>query len=284
MEARAYDDPVKFEESIGELYSADPVGHTLAITVLGRFVHDPAVEPVMLTVHRGGELYGATFRTPPWPLIASGLPVDAAPVAAELLAECDPELPGVNGPRALAEGLALAWSDLTGAGVEEAMAGRLYQLGDLWEPTVPGAARVGTEDDIELLASRRRAFQTEALGHDRDFDRAEEIIRLWMSRGDLYLLWENGGEPVSWAHASAPIDGMARVGPVYTPPEHRGRGYGSAVTAATSRMARDAGARHVLLFTDLANPTSNSIYQQIGYRPVHDTCELEFIPPPTLEP
>ena len=73
---------------------------------------------------------------------------------------------------------------------------------------------------------------------------------------------------------------MSRVGPVYTPPALRGRGYGSAVTAAVSAWARDAGADHVLLFTDLANPTSNSIYQKIGYRPVHDTCELEFTPAP----
>ena len=64
--------------------------------------------------------------------------------------------------------------------------------------------------------------------------------------------------------------------PVYTPPEHRGTGYGSAVTAAVSQHALDAGARDVILFTDLANPTSNSIYQKIGYRPVYDSTELEF--------
>lgn len=279
MDARAYDDPVEFEATVGKLYSADPVGHTLAITVLARFVHDPAIEPVMLTVHRGDDLYGATFRTPPWPLIISGLPMDAAPTAAEELAALDPGMPGVNGPRALAEAFAQAWVEVTGADVREVMAGRLYQLGDLHAPTVPGVARVATEDDVELLASWRNAFQVEALGHERDADRAAETIRLWMARGDLYLLWEHDGEAVSWAHTGAPVDGMSRVGPVYTPPEWRGRGYGSAVTAAVSRWARDAGARHVLLFTDLDNPTSNSIYQRIGYRPVHDICEIEFTPP-----
>jgi predicted GNAT family acetyltransferase len=63
---------------------------------------------------------------------------------------------------------------------------------------------------------------------------------------------------------------------VYTPPECRGKGYGSAVTAAASQWALDAGAENVLLFTDLANPTSNSIYQRIGYRPVYDSTELAF--------
>ena len=276
MDARAYDDPFEFEATVGKLYSADPVGHTLAITVLARFVHDPAIEPVMLTVHRGDDLYGATFRTPPWPLISSGLPVDAAPAAAEALAVLDPEMPGVNGPRELAEAFALAWAELTGAELREAMSGRLYQLGDLRVPTVPGAARVATEDDVALLASWRNAFQLEALGHERDADRAEETIRLWMARGDLYLLWEHDGEPVSWAHTGAPIDGMSRVGPVYTPPEWRGRGYGSAVTAAVSRWARDAGARHVLLFTDLDNPTSNSIYQKHRLPPRARHLRVEF--------
>ena len=69
---------------------------------------------------------------------------------------------------------------------------------------------------------------------------------------------------------------MSRVAPVYTPPEHRANGYGSAVTAAVSQHVMNAGATSVVLFTDLANPTSNSIYQKIGYRPVYDSTELEF--------
>jgi GNAT superfamily N-acetyltransferase len=69
---------------------------------------------------------------------------------------------------------------------------------------------------------------------------------------------------------------MVRVGPVYTPPELRGHGYASAVTAAVSRQALDAGAAQVLLFTDLANPVSNAIYQRIGYRPVEDRTVLAF--------
>jgi predicted GNAT family acetyltransferase len=66
------------------------------------------------------------------------------------------------------------------------------------------------------------------------------------------------------------VAGMARITPVYTPPEHRGRGYGAAVTLAVSRAAQEAGAAHVLLFTDLTNSTSNRLYQRIGYRPVSD--------------
>jgi hypothetical protein len=151
MDVRIYDDPAKFEAAVGGLYSADPVRHTLAISVIARALHDPAIEPVMITVHRDGELYGAAFRTPPWPLIVSGLPADAAAGVAEVLAALDPNLPGANGPRELAEEFAGAWAEHTGGGVHEAMAGRLYELGDLSEPTVPGSGRAATVDDVPLL-------------------------------------------------------------------------------------------------------------------------------------
>jgi predicted GNAT family acetyltransferase len=280
MDVRAHDDRDRFAAAVGAMYSADPVRHTLAISVIARFFPDPAADPVMFTVHRGGELYGAAFRTPPWPLIISGLPVDAAPATAELLAAVDPDVPGVNGPRELAEGFARAWAEHTGAGLREAMAGRLYELGDLVVPTAPGSNRPATADDVPLLVGWRKDFQIEALGHDREHGRGEQIIRGALDRGERQELWEHEGEVVSWAHAGVPTDGMSRIGPVYTPPGKRGRGYGSAVTAAVSGWAREAGARHVLLFTDLANPTSNSIYQKIGYRPVSDICEIEFTPAP----
>jgi predicted GNAT family acetyltransferase len=72
------------------------------------------------------------------------------------------------------------------------------------------------------------------------------------------------------------VAGMARVAPVYTPPEHRGRGYGAAATAAVSRAALDAGTEELLLYTDLANPTSNRLYARLGYKPVEDSVALLF--------
>jgi GNAT superfamily N-acetyltransferase len=278
MDVRAHRDPEEFEALAGPLYRSDPVTHTLPITVLAGFFRDPSTEPVMLTVHRAGELYGAVFRTPPWPLVVSGLPGDAAPAAVEVLAGIDPDAPGVSGPRALAETFAHAWADHTGASVHEAMAMRMYELGELRAPVVSGSSRPATEADLPLMVAWRRAFQREAMGHEHLAESADRILRASLARGDRQELWADGDEIVSWAHASLPDAGMSRVGPVYTPPALRGRGYGSAVTAAVSKWARDAGADHVLLFTDLANPTSNSIYQKLGYRPVHDTCELEFTP------
>ena len=98
-----------------------------------------------------------------------------------------------------------------------------------------------------------------------------------LSYGGL-TLWETAGGPVSMAGATRAVAGQARIGPVYTPPERRGQGFGGAVTAAVSQAAKDAGVAEVLLYTDLANPTSNALYQRLGYEPVSDSVQLLFLP------
>jgi predicted GNAT family acetyltransferase len=276
MDVRAYDEPAKFRSAVGDFYLSDPVRHTTAVTVMSHFLDDPTNTPVMITVHRGGDLHGVAFRTPPWPLIVSGLPTGAASVVAGALTELDPDLPAVNGPRELAEAFAAAWTAHTGARGREVMASRLYALDDLLPPTVPGRGRLAREADAELLIRWRKAFVAEAVPFAQGRDRSEAMVRDGLSRGDGLVIWEHDGHPVSTANAAIPSAGMTRVNAVYTPPEWRGRGYGSAATAVAARWALDAGAEHVLLYTDLANPTSNSIYQKIGFRPVFDASEIEF--------
>jgi predicted GNAT family acetyltransferase len=129
---------------------------------------------------------------------------------------------------------------------------------------------------MALMAGFRTDFQIEAIGHERVPGIALTDVRRSLALGNGHILWEVDGRVVSYAAVGKPINGMSRVGPVYTPPEDRGHGYGSAVTAAVTQWALDAGAENVVLFTDLANPVSNSIYQRIGYRPVYDSTELEF--------
>jgi GNAT superfamily N-acetyltransferase len=190
--------------------------------------------------------------------------------------EHDPELPGVHGPRENAEALAEAWARHTNGTVREAIAGRLFRLGELAPPTTSGVGRQATEDDTDLMIKWRTDFELEAHGYVRDAGQIPITVRRGFELGDSIVIWEDRGEPVALAVASAPLGGMSRVGPVYTPPDRRAHGYGSAVTAAVSQRAKQAGASDVILFTDLANPTSNSIYQKIGYRPVYDSTEIEF--------
>lgn len=100
-----------------------------------------------------------------------------------------------------------------------------------------------------------------------------------MHRGHACLWWDDDGgqeRPVSYAGHTVPAHGVQRIGPVYTPPDHRGRGCASACTAAVAAGLRERGAAEVCLYTDVVNPTSNKIYQAIGFEPLHDTADLAF--------
>jgi RimJ/RimL family protein N-acetyltransferase len=279
MDLQRHDDPRAFRALADPFYGTDTLRHTVALTVMARFLGVERPEaPIMGSLHDDGELIGVALRTPPWPLIVSGLPTDPDVLETFLTQwlDVDPELPGVSGPLENTEAAAVAWTRLTGGGTKVRLASRLFRLGELVPPTTTGRARPATEDDIDLLVQWRHDFHVEAVHFQPVSDEGDRPVRRMFENADSNILWEDGGKPVAWALASAPIGGMSRVGPVYTPPEHREHGYGSAVTAAVSQHARDAGAEDVILFTDLTNPVSNSIYQKLGYRPVYDSSELEF--------
>ncbi|HTZ30748.1 MAG TPA: GNAT family N-acetyltransferase [Streptosporangiaceae bacterium] len=223
-----------------------------------------------------GPVTAALLHTPPFPVLLTRLPAHAAGDLAEALAGCGRQLPGVNAEQGDAGAFAAAWSGLTGAGWREFRRSRLFRLEQLTppDPFPPGAARVATAADRGLLESWLAAFRQELadLGGP-----GAGMIEDRISHGGL-TLWEADGAPVSLAGCSRPAEGVVRLGPVYTPPEHRGRGYGGAVTAAVSQAALGAGAAHVVLFTDLANRTSNALYSRLGYRPVEDRLVLQFRP------
>lgn len=138
-----------------------------------------------------------------------------------------------------------------------------------------GAPALATApDNVELVADWLAAFHDEATPHAPVEDwRAFTARRI--AAGQVHL-WHDADAPVALAAVSARAAGVARVGPVYTPPGERRRGYGAAVTAAANAAALRGGAEHVALYTDLAYPTSNSLYQAIGYRPDHDAEERSF--------
>ncbi|MFB9902381.1 GNAT family N-acetyltransferase [Allokutzneria oryzae] len=228
----------------------------------------------MITVHEDGRVTGAVFRTPPFPLGVTGLPSHAVQAVAAKVRELDPDLPAVNGKREIAEAFAVEWQHITGREWRVDRNERLYRLGALVPPVVRGAARPATEDDMELLALWRKEFTNEAMGKNVELDSARTALRHVLETETTILVWEVDGQPVACASSNRPLAGMCRVSFVYTPPEQRGNGYASAVTAAMSRWAIDAGADRVVLFTDIDNPVSNAIYQRIGYLPVHDTVNV----------
>jgi RimJ/RimL family protein N-acetyltransferase len=221
-----------------------------------------------------GAVTAAAFHTPPYPLLVSGLAGAIRPLAAALAAwPWSP--PGVTGPDDLAAAFAAAWQEQTGARWAQGRRSRLFVLGDLADPRPmpPGAARLASPADAGLLRAWLDAFAAET-GEGGGNDAA---VAYRLAHGG-FTIWADGGVPVALAGAHLPAAGVVRVGPVFTPPQYRRRGYGGAVTAAVSRAALAAGADAVVLFTDLANPTSNALYPRLGYRPVSDRVMLAFSP------
>jgi RimJ/RimL family protein N-acetyltransferase len=221
-----------------------------------------------------GRVTGAFLHTPPYAVALTSVPAEMAVDLARVLHARGRAASGVNADPAPAEAFARAWHQLTGDSVRISLRTRLYSLVTLTpaEPGPPGGARVAGPEDRALLVAWSDAFHQEATEDRAD---AGAMVDDRLSYGGL-TLWETAGQPVSMAGLTRPAAGQVRVGPVYTPPELRGRGYGGAVTCAVSRAALDAGISDVLLFTDLANPTSNALYQRLGYQPRADRAVWSF--------
>jgi RimJ/RimL family protein N-acetyltransferase len=216
------------------------------------------------------------MHTPPFPVVLTAV---APPAAAELagVTMAARPLAGVNAYPEAAEAFADGWRDGSrGRRADVHRRQRLYRLAGLvWpDPEPNGAGRLARDSDAPLTARWFAAFAREVddMGNGED---QSAVAREKIGHGGV-TVWEAGGEPVSIACNTVPVSGMVRIGPVYTPPELRGHGYASAATADVSRRLLEAGAEEVVLYTDLANPVSNSIYQRIGYRPVEDRVVLAF--------
>lgn len=223
----------------------------------------------------GGEVTAAMLHTPPFGILLTQLPEDSAQPLAESLAARGRRIPGVNAQLGDARAFADAWTRLAGGTAREFRRSRLFGLGRLAPPVPPppGAARLAGAADLDVVTPLFAAAAEEI----RDMARRPvgDLVDERLSQGGV-TLWEADGAAVSLAGCTRPVAGVVRVGPVYTPPGHRRLGYAGAVTAAVSQAALDRGARHVVLFTDLANPTANGLYQRLGYRAVEDRVTLSF--------
>lgn len=183
-------------------------------------------------------------------------------------------VPTVNGPSAVALQFAEMWSELAGISYALELETRAFELTQVIPPRpCAGQLRLVLQSDFELALRWFREFGREAL-NDTNEERLHKQLKTKMKEAHLFF-WENG-EPVSMAGLTRPTERGIAIGPVYTPPEQRGRGYASAAVAALSQQMLESGKEFCMLFTDLANPTSNSIYQKIGYRPVGDFSVYRF--------
>jgi predicted GNAT family acetyltransferase len=284
VEATRFDDAGAFLTEAEPFLLADEARHNLLLGIAGNIRNGSIYRDFRLWLVRDrGEVVAAPVRTLPYNLIlAQPRSLSALAVLAEAVA--GEELPGVVGAEPEAAEFAELWTRHTGSLARTNMRQGIYEL-EYVEPlsAASGSGRVATEGDRELAVRWFVAFADEALHEGGPgSDRVEELIdhRL-ASPSSGILLWEDGGEPVSLAGWGGPTPNGIRVGPVYTPPELRGRGYATALTADLSRQLLDGGLfaggrRFCFLYTDLANPTSNAIYERIGYRRVAESAEIVF--------
>jgi predicted GNAT family acetyltransferase len=205
---------------------------------------------------------------------------DAAVLLARTLHERGEHVTAANGALPAVRVFAEETARLAGGTAEVALHMRLFELGELVAPReVPGELRPVRPDEVDLAHRWLELFMADAdeqAGRPRGSSPHEAPSREDLARrlaSGSHWFWVDDGMPVHLTAASAPEFGVSGIGPVFTPTEHRGRGYASAAVAEVSRRLLDRGAR-VCLFTDQANPTSNRIYQRLGYRPVTDTANL----------
>jgi hypothetical protein len=284
VEVARFDDAAAFLAEAEPLLLADEARHNLILGIAGTIRDSPDHYPTrsLWLVRDEGEVAAAALRTSPYNLILAGPRSEEA--LAALASGIAEDLPGVVGAEPEAVAFADLWSRQSGLRARTNMRQGIYALERVEPPpAAPGSARVATADDRELALRWWIAFGEEVLhegGPGRDRAEATLDHRLSFPSAGI-LLWEDGGEPVSLAGWGGATPNGIRVGPVYTPPELRGRGYATALSAELSQHLLDGdlfegGRRFCFLYTDLANPTSNAIYERIGYRRVAESAEITF--------
>jgi len=277
MQVRRVAGPEEFLDATLALRSADPVATNIHGSIATGVAAGRRYERAYWFVVEddAARVVGAALWTLPHKLLVTPMPLEAARALGEAAGRLEVAVHGVIGPAAVATAVAAA--AVPGAALFTYMGEQLLVLEDYVPPgLVPGAPRPVSVDDLDEAERWLDAFTAEAgvLVVNNRAAVENSLGRLWF--------WELDGVPVSLAgHApvvETPGAVVARVGPVYTPPAYRRRGYAGAVTATVVEHLLPEVDR-VMLYTDAANATSNAIYERLGFRHVADVVDLDVVPP-----
>ena len=263
----------------GSFLEAREPEHMLSLGITGErrasgsWPDDGALAAVLV----GAEVVATAIWTPPWSVVLSEVD-DLRAIDALAAAFGGDPLGGVNAPVEHAEAFAQAWSARAGGTYRFSTSQRSYALDAVIPPhDVHGSLRRARAEDRDRMVDWMFAFDDEAMGSEAGRREMVELVDAMLtSPARTGYLWDVDGEPVSMCQAVGRTPHGIRIGAVYTPPGQRRRGYASAITAAVSQEQLDRGLQWCFLFTDLANPTSNHIYQAIGYRPIRDFQLIRF--------
>lgn len=276
MKVSFHTDGEPFLREAGDFLAGDPLRYSVIATNAARPRPAASDRPFWFaSILDEGRIVAAAMRTHPDPPHAGFAPhmaLDAVAALADALAARRESVPAWNGDLPTARALCEAFAD--GSPVEVVMHTRLFEAREvIWPPRPSGELRRASAADEDLVVAWWRAFHHDAEtqgGRRPDPACSPDVdaIRRRIAAGSTWL-WEVDGAPVNMTVAHPVMFGSSRIGPVYTPPEHRGRGYAAWVVALLTQQILDAGARPCL-YTDQANPISNKVYERIGYERVQD--------------
>lgn len=284
MRVRRFDDAETFREVAIPYLVRDEARHNLVLGISSTLVQKPDLYPVfdLWVVSDGDDVTALAVRTPPLNLVLAQPATDAAldALVDRLLSEGQ-DLPGVVAAVPELDAFVSAWT--TGRDVDTEIVFRhgIYELREVMDvPPAAGSARPATPADRDLAIGWALAFADEVLPEELDRERHVRLIeaRLQASEDSGLWIWEDDGEPVSLSGYGGSTPHGIRIGPVYTPPDRRGRGYATSLVAEQSRWLIGTGRSLCFLYTDLDNPTSNALYRRIGYRMVAEAKEVRFDP------
>jgi len=278
-----YPDASTFLAQAGELLEQRPDLNHLMLGICERLVRYPErIEqaPFLAQLESEGHRWAAVMTPPHNVLLSAGdpWPDECLRTLADALLKGNWQVPGVMSRRDAAAAFTQLFTSLTGRAYTLTRGLLSYSLDEVcWAPTVPGALRQSTAEDLDTALYWSIAFHRESLP-ETDESEARRVAERMVGEGSLHL-WEDD-KVVSMAGWTRPTRKAIAVTLVYTPPALRGRGYASACVAALSRKLLNEGYAFCTLYADAANPTSNSIYQKIGYRETAEWGEYAFAPAP----
>ena len=234
---------------------------------------------LMAAVFEGDELCLAALATPPWNITLCSKDDVANEKMIEYLVNgllaSELSVPGVVAENDLAQAFASKYCDLAGLDHEVKFSQRIFELTEV-SPKIPkiGDFRLSRASDLSFLPYWLEEFG-KPMGTSNGLESDTGAYQYFIDTGKLHVL-EVDGTAVSIAGITRETETAVCVGRVYTPPYFRGKGYASSVVAQLSQLYLDKGYKFCVLYTDLANPTSNKIYQEIGYKAVCDSLEIKF--------
>jgi uncharacterized protein len=277
MEIKYFTNANDFLSLTADLLGKDEVCYGLILGIAKRLVDNPhtygQTAPWFCVVKDGRKIVAAAMRTPPYNVILAHFSGDSVAIVSALvesISKRSETIPGVVGDKAVADLFVEAWCAAHGPSVKSKMAQRIYRLDKINDiPFASGKLRLATLEDKELVIKWGHSFNLEA-----DPSSPEGDIIPKIERREVYL-WEDG-MPVSMAGKARTSDKSVRISLVYTPVNFRHKGYATSCVAALCQELLASGYQFCMLYTDLANPTSNSIYQKIGFKAVCDSVEYSF--------